>query len=112
MLSITHVRTHLSLPANLGGRSYDFISILKKKLSLFILSCDGSSLLCRLFSNCSEQGLLSNCGVLTSRIDDFSWCGAQALERRFGSWEPPWGPRAQAWELRFWGSRAKAQEWW
>ena len=50
---------------------------LKKNLSIF--SCAGSSLLCRLFSSCSEQGLLS-LGVRTSGCGGFSCCGARASE--------------------------------
>ena len=43
--------------------------------------CAGSSLLCGFFPSCSEQGLLSSCGVWASHGCDFSCCGAQALGR-------------------------------
>ena len=49
---------------------------------LLIFGCAGSSLLHRLFSSCSEQGLLSSCGVRASHFDGFSCCRAQAL----GTW--------------------------
>ena len=39
----------------------------------------GFLLLCRLFSSCGEQGLLSSCRVWASLCSDFSLCGAQAL---------------------------------
>ena len=38
--------------------------------------CAGSSQLCKFFSNCSEQGLLSGCGTWASRPGGFSCCGA------------------------------------
>ena len=44
--------------------------------------CAGSSLLRGLFSSCSEQGLLSSCGVRASHFGGFSCCRAQAL----GTW--------------------------
>ena len=58
----------------------------------------GSSLLCRLFSSCHSQGLLSSWGALASHCGGFScwgawaleWeifgsCGSQALEHRLNS---------------------------
>ena len=50
---------------------------------LFIFGCAGSSLMCRLFCSCGEQGLLSNCSARTSRCSGFYCCGAQALRYRF-----------------------------
>ena len=44
----------------------------KKKKKLFIFSCAGSSLLCRPFSSCSEQGLFSSCGAWASPCSGFS----------------------------------------
>ena len=49
-----------------------FIYLFIFKIYLFILVCTGSSLLCGLFSNCGEQGLLS------SHVQA-SCCRAQAL---------------------------------
>ena len=46
---------------------------------LFIFGCAGFSLLCGLFSNCGEWGLLSSCGAEASYCDGFSCWGAQAL---------------------------------
>ena len=67
----------------------------KKK---FIYDCAGSSLLHRLYSSCSKQGLLSSCSVQASQCNDFSryraWalghvglssCGTWALEYRLNS---------------------------
>ena len=44
---------------------------------LFIFGCTGSSLLCRLFSSCNAQGLLSRCNVWAFHFDGLSCCGAQ-----------------------------------
>ena len=44
--------------------------------------CSGSWKLCRLFSGCSEWGLLSSCNAQASHCAGFSSCRAQALERR------------------------------
>ena len=41
---------------------------------LSISGCAGSSLMCRLFSSCGEQGLLSTCGVQASHCGGFSCC--------------------------------------
>ena len=46
---------------------------------LLIFSYAGSSLLCRLFSSCREQGPLSSRSVGASHCGGFSCCGAQAL---------------------------------
>ena len=46
--------------------------------SFFIFDCAGSSLPCRLFCSCDEQGLLSSWGVRAAHSGGFS-CGAQAL---------------------------------
>ena len=51
----------------------------KKKDYLFIFGCAGSLLLCGVFSNCSEGGLLSSCGAQASHCSSFSCCRAQAL---------------------------------
>ena len=42
---------------------------------LFIFGCARSSLLLRLFSTCSEWGLLFSCGAWASHFDGFSCCG-------------------------------------
>ena len=47
----------------------------KKK---FIYDCAGSSLLHRLYSSCSKQGLLSSCSTWASHCGGFSSCGAWA----------------------------------
>ena len=52
---------------------YKFINFFK------IFGCTGSSLLCGLFSSCSEWGLLSRSGAWASHCGGFSCCGAQAL---------------------------------
>ena len=44
-----------------------------------IFGCAGSSLLCGLFSSCSEWGLLSRSCAWASHCGGFSCCGAQAL---------------------------------
>ena len=76
----------------------------KPRLTIFVLDelylfgffgCAGSSLLCRAFSCCREQGLLSSCGAQASHcggssccraqalgLKGFSSCGSQALEHR------------------------------
>ena len=46
---------------------------------VFFFGCAESSLLRRLFSSCSESGLLSRCSV-TSYCRGFSCCSAGALE--------------------------------
>ena len=46
---------------------------------LLFLAALGLGALCRLFSDCSEWGILSSCGVWASRCSGFS-CEAQALE--------------------------------
>ena len=69
-------------------------------LIYFIFGCATSSLLCRLFSRCSEWGLLSGCSTRTSHCCGSSCrkaqslgcvgvssCGSQALEHRLSSWE-------------------------
>ena len=70
-------------------------------LKKFIL---GSSLLCRLFSSCGEQGLVSSCGVWASHCGGFSCCWAQAIGCKAfntcGSW---------ALEHRFYSCGAWAQ---
>ena len=55
--------------------------------------CAGSSLLCELFSSCSEQGLLSRCAAWASPCGGFCCCRAQALDRWLR------GCGAQAWLL-------------
>ena len=47
-----------------------------------IFYCAGSLLLPRLFSSCSEQGLLPTCGARASHWGGFSCCRAQTLEQR------------------------------
>ena len=47
---------------------------------MFIFGCAVSLLLHGLFSTCSEQGLLSSCGVWASHCCGLSSCRAQALE--------------------------------
>ena len=44
----------------------------------YYFGCAGSLLLCRLFSRCREQGLLSSWSVRASHCDGFSCCRAQA----------------------------------
>ena len=53
-------------------------SLLKKKnyLFIFIFGCARSSFLCRLFSRCSEWGLVFSCGVQVSLWDGFYCCPA------------------------------------
>ena len=46
---------------------------------IFIFGCASSSLLHKLFSSCSDLGLLSSCGVQASRCSGFSCCGTWAL---------------------------------
>ena len=58
------------------------LNLKKKFLIYFILGCPESSLLCRLFSSCKEQGLLSGYSAWGSPGGDFSCCGAQAV----GAW--------------------------
>ena len=57
---------------------------------LIIFGYTGSLLLGGLFSNCSEQGLLSGCDMWASRCGGFSCCRAQAFAHAgfnsFGSW--------------------------
>jgi len=47
---------------------------------IFIYGHAESSSLLRLFSHCSEQGLLPSCDAWASHLSGFSGCGAQALE--------------------------------
>ena len=49
---------------------------------IYLLSfgCAGTSLLCRLFSSCGEQMLLSSCSAGVSHCYAFSYCGAQTVE--------------------------------
>ena len=55
-------------------------AIHKIKPVLFIyFGCAGSSLLCRLFSSCSEWRLLCSCHVGVSHYSGVSCCGACAL---------------------------------
>ena len=51
----------------------------KKEKKIFIYVCAGSSLLCKFFSSCGEQGLLSGCGTWASHPSGFSWCGARRV---------------------------------
>ena len=46
---------------------------------VFIYGHAGSLWLCRLFSSCSKQWLLSGCGAWTSHCGGFSCCGTQAV---------------------------------
>ena len=55
------------------------ISLFLQNFYLFIFGCAGSSLLCGLFSSCSEQELLSSCSVWASHCGVFSCCRAWAL---------------------------------
>ena len=48
----------------------------------FIFGCARPWLLQRLLSSCSEQGLLSSCGVQASHCGGFACCRAQALGAR------------------------------
>ena len=48
----------------------------KNYLFVFIFGCARSSFPCRLFSRCSEWGLLSSCGVQASLWDGFYCCPA------------------------------------
>ena len=73
------------LNKNINDNSKDYYKLdILKGLFLFILiilsifGCAGSSLLCRLFSSCGKQGLLSSCGVQASHCSGFSCCGARA----------------------------------
>ena len=50
-----------------------------KEKNVFIDDCAGSSLLHRLYSSCSKQGLLSSCSVQASQCNDFSRYRARAL---------------------------------
>ena len=51
------------------------------ELNLFV--CSRSSLLCELFSSCSEWEPLSSCGAQASRCGGFSCCGAPSSK---GAW--------------------------
>ena len=65
----------------------------------FIFSCAGISLLIRLFSSCSKQGLPFSCGAWASHCGGFP-----------GFLEPGlWGTQLQQVQLP--GSRAQAQSW-
>ena len=55
------------------------ISLFLQNFHLFIFGCAASSLLCGLFSSCSEQELLSSCSVWASHCGVFSCCRAWAL---------------------------------
>ena len=59
-------------------------------LVIFFFGRTGSSLLCRLFSSCSKQRLLSSCRAQASRCSGFSCCRARALGhmgfRSCGTW--------------------------
>ena len=71
----THLVTELGVSSL---RLLFFFFFLSQKLPfyLFIFGCAGSSLLCRLFSSCREQGLLTGFSV-KAFCSGFS-CGAQA----------------------------------
>ena len=70
---------------------------MNKPIYLFIFDCAGSSLLCRLFSSCDEQGPLSSydvqaplcggfsCGAGGLGWEGFSSCDCRAPEHRFSS---------------------------
>ena len=67
----------------------DHSSFLNNFIYLFIWGCAGSSLLCGLFSCCSERGLLSSCGARTSDCSGFSCCRALAVGHEgFSSFRP------------------------
>ena len=52
---------------------------LLKEFYLFIFGRAGSFLLCRLFSSCSEQGLLSSRGTQASHGGGFSRWGSKEM---------------------------------
>ena len=58
------------------------VGSLLKEFYLFIFGHAGSFLLCRLFSGCSERGLLSSRGTQASHGGGFSCWGAAALGHR------------------------------
>ena len=62
------------------------LNITLKIFIYLVFGWAGSSLLCRLFSSCSEQGLLSSCSAQASHWDGFSCCGPRAPEHRLSSW--------------------------
>ena len=76
-------------------------------IHLLIWGCAGSSFLCRLFSSCSKQGLLSSCGGRTSHCGSLSCCRAQSLG-------PTGFSSCSMWTQYFWfpGPRAQAQQMW
>ena len=61
---------------------YFFFFLILRLPFLFIYGWAGSLLLHRLFSSCSEQGLLSTCSAQASHAGGFSRCRAQALGTR------------------------------
>ena len=70
------------------------------KLILFIyIWLAGSSLLCRLFSSCSEQGLLSSWGVWASHCGSFSCCRIWALGHTGFSSCSTWVRSCGSWAL-------------
>ena len=59
-------------------RNLKCICIMLTKEIFFFFGYAGSSLLLRLFSSCSEQGLASSFGAQASHCGGFCCCGAQA----------------------------------
>ena len=68
-----------SLPESNCYLLFFFLSHFKAFICAFIFGCAGSSLLRRVFSGCSQWGLLSGCGAQAFHRGGFSCCGAQAL---------------------------------
>ena len=61
----------------------------------FLFGCTGSLLLHRLFSSCSEQGLVSSCGVQDSHCRGFS-CREQAVDMQASEVAVP---RLELWHM-------------
>ena len=69
-----HYTVLINVTQEIASDSFSFL-----KFYLFIYGCAGSSLLLRLFSGWSKQGLLSSWGAWASHCRGFSGCGAEAL---------------------------------
>ena len=100
---IHHLRITYNVSQSVGQQleSIPFPHLKKFYLCYLLFGCAWSSLLHGLLSGCSEQGLLSSCGVKASYCSGFPCCRAQALGTQAST--------AVARRLQSMGSGVKAQ---
>ena len=121
ILEVTHIPQFVALSSIFKANNMAPLSNPASSMSLslslpppstFFFGCAGSSLLCRLFSSCSEQGLLSSCGAWASHCGEASTVAEHRLQGVWASAVLVHGlSNCSSWALQHRLNRFGAQAW-